>query len=127
MNCYFRKKIEMTAGSQVKTFLNILLITGLLLMSNSCDSMKRMQRQEDRRMAASKKKIEQQKQEREKVYQKQAERQKDIQTKETRKQMKELERKSKRWRDGKPEETFYERWWYKMSESRDRRRERRRD
>jgi hypothetical protein len=104
-----------------------LIMISIILLAGSCDSMKRMQKKEDRRIAASKKQIEQKQSARDKEYQKLAERQKRIQTKETRKQMKDLEKRSKRWRDGKPQETRFERWTNKMSEKFERKRRRRRD
>lgn len=80
--------------------------------------------QEERRIKATQQNIQKEKDERDGEYRKQADRQRKVQDKATRKRMKELEKKSKRWRDNKPE-PFYERWYSRWTEKRDNRRQQR--
>lgn len=85
----------------------------LMLSSTACNTMKRMERQEDRRQRKIQRGIEKKKWEEEKAYVKMQKRQKRIQDKETRKRMRQLERQSRRWNENK-KEFFLVRWWKKL-------------
>lgn len=98
----------------------------VIILLFSCNTTNRMQRQDDRRVSRTQKEIQKARDEREKEYRKIVENQQKRQSKETRKQMKELEKKSKRWREGK-KDPFYERWIYNWNESRERRKQQRKD
>jgi Ni/Co efflux regulator RcnB len=91
-----------------------------------CSTQTRATRAEERRQSKTQSEIEKRKQERVEEYQGQVERHKKIQSKKTRKEMKRMEKKAKRWRAGK-REPFYERWYYQWEENRNRRQERRKD
>jgi Flp pilus assembly protein TadB len=107
----------------LRRFFWILLIA---IMAIGCNATMMKQRQDDRRIAGNKKEISKKQDERTAAYLKQAERQKKMQTKETRKRMKELEKRSKRWRDGK-KEPFYEKWMYDWGKRRQDRKDRRQE
>lgn len=104
----------------------MVFMSAVIIGAGSCNTMNSMQRKEDRRLAVKQREIEKTQDNRDKTYQKQVERQKRIQTKETRKRMRQLERKSRRWREGKGD-PFYERWIQKWQEFRENRQERRRE
>ncbi len=90
----------------------------------SCKLILNQEAQENRRIKATQRQISKEKEERYAAYRKQADRQHKSQDKATRKRMKELERKSKRWRDNKPV-PFYERWYYQWTKERKTRRQER--
>lgn len=124
---YFRilkQKIMLRLGRKI--ILYIIMVTSVIFISVSCGTMNSMQRQEDRRLAKKQKEIGKTQDDRSNEYLKQIERQERIQTKETRKRMRELEKKSKRWREGKGA-PFYERWIQKWEEAKENRQQRRRD
>lgn len=98
----------------------------IAILAIGCNTTMMKQRQEDRRIAGNKKEISKKQDQRTAAYLKQAERQKKMQTKETRKRMKELEKRSKRWRDGK-KDPFYEKWMYDWSKRRQDRKDRRQE
>jgi len=114
----------MTSGSVRKMIFSVFAI--VILLTAGCNTVGQQMRQDERRQAKTQRDIEKRKAEREKVYQEQASRQKKMQTKETQRRMKELERKSKRWRKGKGD-PFYEQWIQRLQERRNERQQRRQD
>ncbi len=111
---------------RIKSLHFIIMILSVSFLTVSCSTMSFMQRKEDRRLAKKQKDISQTRDDREDVYRQQVEQQHKMQTKETRKRMRELERKSKRWREGKGD-PFYERWIQRWQEIRENRRQSRYD
>lgn len=126
-NRFFQVRAKITVTSilpSLRRFVYMGLIALATLQLNSCKVFMSREMQEERRIKATQQNIQKEKDERDGEYRKQADRQRKVQDKATRKRMKELEKKSKRWRDNKPE-PFYERWYSRWTEKRDNRRQQR--
>jgi len=125
MSCHLKaEKTNSGILSFIRRFLYLGLIAMVVFQIQSCNTFKIKEIQEDRRVKASQRKIQKEKDDRDAEYRKQASRQMKAQDKATRKRMKELEKKSRRWQANKPE-PFYERWYYNWRERRDNRRQQR--